>query len=303
MAKKNVTITLKKNTKIEFSKNKSQGSNNVRQNTKTIEAAKTEAPRSKRRRFEAPAPRKRSKVPDVPVISGDIGLPGEVEDQDARADNAADNTAQLPEPSLPPAEVFIDIGTPQVLKAVKKKNRKKEKKLSPEEEQCKRLFNRLHKDVVAIDGIDLSGEYHNVWKFNWSRPFLYHPLEQYPQESFKTMYLKRVQRPIALYFAMEEKNEAVYDKLRTGEYAKIFSTNPSGPSIREMFIEDAVRCFENAKAANNGVDRSSEWIRLKANHFLMLLKHLSMESIFLRKANMILKGFVFERSERIICLI
>jgi hypothetical protein len=258
----------------------------LRQKAKVVtEATKPEISRPKRKRFEAPAPRKRTKVSEVPMISMDVGLPGTAETPDSAAvEPEAAPVSEPEQPSVPRAEVFSDVGTHQVLKAVKKKNRKKEKKLSPEEEQCKRLFNRLHKDVVAIDGIELSGHYHDVWKFNWSRPFLYHPLEQYPQESFKAMYLKRVQKPIALYFAMEEGNEAVYDKLRTGEYAKIVAANPSGPGVKELFVEDAVRCFENAKAANNGLDLTSEWIRIKANHFLMLLNHLSLESIFLRES-------------------
>ena len=109
--------------------------------------------------------------------------------------------------------VFKPIGQKAVYKAAAKKNRKKEKKLSPPEEKCKRIFYRLNNEVVGIESIPLNKIYFNVFGLKWSTPFIHHPLEIYPQEAFRTSYLHVVPKPIALYFSMNEENEAVYDNI------------------------------------------------------------------------------------------
>ena len=181
-----------------------------------------------------------------------------------------------------PAETFVDEGTTAVLRAVKIKNRKKEEKLSPDEESCKRLFNKIHNEVNGISDIQLTGIFSQVWEHNWSHGFLYHPLEIYPQERFKEIYLAVVQRPIALYFAMKRGNEAVYDKLRTGEYKRMVDEDPDGPSVKERFVADMEVVFKNAIAFNRGSEYWCKWIRMKSEHFLNFLKHMSMERLFLK---------------------
>ena len=48
-------------------------------------------------------------------------------------------------------------------------------------------------------------------------------------------------KPIALYFSMNEENEAVYDNILKRVYRNRFDSNPSGPTIEEMFVADAER--------------------------------------------------------------
>ena len=177
--------------------------------------------------------------------------------------------------------VFKPIGQKAVYKAAAKKNRKKEKKLSPSEEKCKRIFYRLNNEVVGIESIPLNKIYFNVFGLKWSTPFIHHPLEIYPQEAFRKSYLHVVPKPIALYFSMNEENEAVYDNILKRVYRNRFDSNPSGPTIEEMFVADAERVFNNSILSNSSnTSPSAQWICMKAKHYLEFLNNLAHEYLF-----------------------
>ena len=50
---------------------------------------------------------------------------------------------------------------------------------------------------------------------------------------------------------MNEENEAVYDNILKRVYRNRFDSNPSGPTIEEMFVADAERVFNNSIRSNS----------------------------------------------------
>lgn len=176
--------------------------------------------------------------------------------------------------------VFGDIGMKEVLAAVKKKNKGREPKLSPIEEDCKKVYHKLNKDVVGISKISLNKHYADNFAHKWLSLFNFHPLEVFPQEAFKMNYMHVVPKPIALYFSKDPENEAVYDNLLQRVYKTRFDENPEGPTIAEMFVSDVERCFNNAIMSNSNGSEVSDWICIKARHLLMYLDHVSHENLF-----------------------
>ena len=135
--------------------------------------------------------------------------------------------------------------------------------------------------MVGIESIPLNKIYFNVFGLKWSTPFIHHPLEIYPQEAFRTSYLHVVPEPIALYFSMNEENEAVYDNILKRVYRNRFDANPSGPTIEEMFVADAERVFNNSIRSNSSnASPSAQWICIKAKHYLEYLNHLAHEYLY-----------------------
>ena len=76
----------------------------------------------------------------------------------------------------------------EVLAAVKKKNKGREPKLSPIEEDCKKVYHKLNKDVVGISKISLNKHYADNFAHKWLSLFNFDPLEVFPQEAFKMNY-------------------------------------------------------------------------------------------------------------------
>ena len=86
---------------------------------------------------------------------------------------------------------------------MKKKNKGREPKLSPIEEDCKKVYHKLNKDVVGISKISLNKHYADNFAHKWLSLFNFHPLEVFPQEAFKMNYMHVVPKPIALYFSKD----------------------------------------------------------------------------------------------------